>query len=129
MTQADETTGVAEAVQRTAEALGLPAEEVDWITSELLQTETREAGPEIGLPEEGERDERVVIPNRISYISHVVQGFDGTRTNYTFYANCTYDIRWILWSDSINRFERDGWCRTPNGSWAARWKMWWRASV
>ncbi|TFV86588.1 hypothetical protein [Blastococcus sp. CT_GayMR16] len=128
MTHADEETDLAEAVRRTAEALDVGVEEVDWITPELLREQTQEAGPDLAVPEEdGGADVQGVVPNRITYISHVATGFNGTATSYTFYANCTWTDRYLLWSDAIDRFERDGWCRTPNGSYAKRWKMWWRA--
>ena len=127
MTHADEDTDMAEAVRRTAEALGVPAEEVDWITPELLREETQEAGVDLAVPDDGAADVQGVVPNRITYISHVATGFNGTSIHYTFYANCTYTARYELWGESINRFERDGWCRTPIGTYVPRYKMWWRA--
>ena len=128
MTHADEETDRAETVRRTAEALGVPAEEVDWITPELLREEAQDAGEELAVAYDGDGAVQGVVPNRITYVSHVVQkGFTGSDVLWGFYANCTYTSYYQLWGSAINRFERDGWCRTPNGSYVPRYKMWWRA--
>ena len=126
MTHADEATDLAETVRRTAEALGVPAEEVDWITPELLREEAQDAGEELAVAYDGDGGVQGVVPNRILYVSHLASGFNGTAVVYTFYANCTYTARYKLWGTAIDRFEEDGWCRTPNGSYARRYKMWWR---
>ena len=131
---------VAETVRLTADALGVQPEDLDYITAELLDedsdaAETAEGVEEQDLPEGGDHAsgdaaevDAAVVPNRIWLVSHVVQGgFDGTQVIYYFYANCTYAQRWFIGSGSINRFERDGTCRTPNGSQVPRWKMYWRA--
>lgn len=114
------------AVRETAEVLGVEPAELDYITPELAAEAAVELEPDMAEldEEEGEIQALVTPPNRISYMSHIVAGFGGT-PHWTFYLNCQYGTRYILRSDQINRWETAGHCRTPNGSYVPRYKVWW----
>lgn len=103
--------------KNTAALLELTDNEVDYITSELVNTpatDVREVEPAVlgdeweDLP--GPRLGLKVVPNRITYISEIAQGWTGSRWNTMFYANCDRRTPYILWDNDINRWQRDGTC-------------------
>lgn len=123
-------------IEATAEFLGVEPAELDYITPELLAEPTVELDPESAedLAEadkaaESEIEALVTPPNRISYLSHWAwEGFTGTRTRWSAYANCQYHTRYHLWGDQINRYVVDGSCRTPMGTYVDRYKVWWHTA-
>lgn len=115
----------------TAEYLGIPRDEVDWITDELL-AETPVDVDSLN-PAELEGDESAdgdvaaaVVPNRIWYISEIARGWSGDRWNITFYRNCDRSVRYVMWGERIDRWERDGTCGIGGGRYVYRYKLWWR---
>lgn len=125
---------LAEIRKNTAALLELTDDEVDYITSELVNTpatDVREVDPAVfgdeqeDLPGPGLGVK--VVPNRITYISEITQGWNGSRWNIMFYANCDRRTRYILWDSDINRWQRDGTCGVGGGRYVYRFKLWWRA--
>lgn len=113
------------AIRETAEALDVEPAELDYITPELVAEAAVELEPDMAeLDAEEEAQALTTPPNRISYVSHVVTGFAGT-PHWTFYLNCQYATRYILRTEQVNRWETAGHCRTPNGSYVPRYKVWW----
>lgn len=106
------------AKERTAEALGVEIEDLDYITAEFLAVEA------VSDETPYEVDEHQgVAPNRITYISHV----DVRPDKWAFYVNCNYTVKYWVWAADIDRWERAGSCRVPNGNYVPRYKLWWRA--
>jgi hypothetical protein len=120
---------------RTAELLGVSEDEVDYITPELSEMEVTDVmtmpSTEWGEVYEATAAEEGLaaapVPNRIWFISEIQSGWDGTRTNITFFWNCDRSRRYVMWSDQFNRWERDGTCGIGGGRYVYRYKLWWRA--
>lgn len=124
----------------TARLLSLQAEEVDYLGGDLpANTEsTTEDEPPAGdenVPEieiAAAESRGLVVPNRISYGVYLQPvGFDGNRQRWAWMNlrdTCTHTFWTYIWSDSINRWERAGWCRRPQtDAYDIRWKIYWRA--
>lgn len=124
----------------TARLLSLQAEDLDYLGDDLpaaTEATTEEdlpAGdedvPEIEIAAAESRG--LVVPNRISYGVYLqAVGFRGNSVLWAWKGlrdTCTHTWWTYMWSDSINRWERAGWCRRPQtDAYDIRWKIYWRA--
>ena len=108
--------------EETARLLGARADELDYIDEQPIEIEDRtvEAPPasDEELPEieaAAAEARALVVPNRISYGVYLQQaGFNGNAVLWKWLGpDCARTNWYSLWSTSINRFERAGWCRRP----------------
>jgi hypothetical protein len=123
--------------EETARLLGARAEELDYIDDEPMEIEeqARELPPasDEELPEieaAAATARALVVPNRISYGVYLQQaGFNGNAVLWKWLGpDCARTNWYYLWSTSINRFERAGWCRRPQtDAYDIRYKIYWRA--
>lgn len=124
----------------TARLLSLQAEELDYLgdglatATEATTEDELPAGdedvPEIEIAAAESRG--LVVPNRISYGVYLQSvGFNGNSVLWAWKGlrdTCTHTSWIFMWSDSINRWERAGWCRRPQtDAYDIRWKIYWRA--
>ncbi len=123
----------------TARVLSVHPDELDYIGDELDEEIAEQTGEEAPPSDEEVPEIEVaaaearglVVPNRISYGVYLQPaGFDGYQTLWAWMGLrdvCTHTGWHYLWSSSISRFERAGWCRRPQtDAYDIRHKIYWR---
>ena len=124
----------------TASLLSLQAEEIDYLGEDVVAGTEATTEDEVPVGDEAVADIEIaaaesrglVVPNRISYGVYLQSvGFTGDSVLWAWKGvtdTCMHTSWTRMWSDSINRWERAGWCRRPQtDAYDIRWRIYWRA--